>query len=107
MAALVIVTGYTLDQRGREGRAVSRGHPRAGRRAALCDRQRDLRREPPNMLRLCAQGYRPRAMVLHLHHGARRNEPDRLRSVCARQDVEPDSRRLKLQLAGRQAAVSA
>ena len=33
-----------LDQRGGEGRAVSRPHPRARRGVALCDRQRDVRR---------------------------------------------------------------
>ena len=85
MAALVIVTGYTSINAIMKAELFPGRHPRARRRAAVCDRQHDLRRHG-RICRALAQGHRPRALVLHLHLGARRAVADRLRPDARDQD---------------------
>ena len=93
MASLIIVTGYTSINAIIKAEMFPADIRALGRRAAVRDRQRDLRRHR-RICRALPQEHRPRALVLHLYLGPRGAVADRLRPDARDQDHQPDRGRL-------------
>ena len=93
MAALVMVTGYTSINAIIKAEMFPADIRALGVALPVRHRQRDLRRHG-RICRVVPQGHRPRALVLHLHLGARRLFAGRLHPDAGNEDFEPNPRRL-------------